>query len=62
MILVILVILDTCLFLQYNRSFIIDILDKMILEMMLFWIQADFYNTIETLARIAAHSRQAPEG
>ena len=24
--------------------------------------EADFYNTIETLARIAAHSRQAPEG
>ena len=24
--------------------------------------QADFYNTIETLARIATHSRQAPEG
>jgi CCR4-NOT transcription complex subunit 1 len=24
--------------------------------------EADFYNTIETLARIAAHSRQAPDG
>lgn len=24
--------------------------------------EADFYNTIENLARIAAHSRQAPEG
>ena len=24
--------------------------------------EADFFNTIETLARIAAHSRQAPEG
>ena len=24
--------------------------------------EADFYNTIETLSRIATHSRQAPEG